>query len=424
MNSNSDSPTFLLDSPILHPKLRAALETLDIELEAELANFRRFRQGSLPSNPQAPVVELPVVKDSPQPDHSSSESSPPESFATESPTTAFYNFETQELGQLHPPLGVADLSNIPVAGLSASLSLNPLETPTPNPANLEGLSHELEAELDQIAQDENFQNLTRSLLQPTSSPNDYLASSEALLKNVGTAKVVKKRPRQAPKPKISVWGVAAIAGLGLSLLAAVAILNPGLWNRSRPAPTANQPATETPVAGNPASPEGPNLAEKEFVDLNMQNLSRMQPTATPQAGKVIPSPQNAPNTPLTGSSPVAPKVAAPISAPKISSPKVSSPKTSPPQGVSKLSPVPVGVTAGSDNYYYVVMPVSGAASFNQAQKVVPGAYVVKFAEGTKIQFGAFLDMQSAQDLVQKLKNRGITATVREPRPRTKVGGGA
>lgn len=378
----------------LHPKLRAALATLDIQLEAELANYSRLRKGEGRSSIESPRVD---------------DTLPPPLSTSQSPVTAFYNFEADELGPLTPPLGVVDFGHGQAAVPTASLSLNRLDNrPNSNLADLDALPDQLEAELDALSQDKSFEDLTRSLLQPNLSPDDYLESSEALLKNVGAGRGAQKR--QSPAG-ISGWAIAAIAGLGLSLLAAYVILNPGLWHRSRPTPSTSKPTTPSRLAAPAAiAPQGPNLAEKEFIDLNMTSLSQMQPSPSPASGqssgsRTILPPQRATQT--TSSSP---RLSQPIRLPP-----PAAPKTAPRTAAASPSPTAVGVPAGSDSFYYVVMNFTGESTLNQARQVVQGAYIVNFPEGSQIQFGAFNDMASAQTLVQKLKNRGIVATVRQPR---------
>ncbi|PSO78668.1 MAG: hypothetical protein BRC44_10450 [Cyanobacteria bacterium QS_4_48_99] len=67
----------------------------------------------------------------------------------------------------------------------------------------------------------------------------------------------------------------------------------------------------------------------------------------------------------------------------------------------------------SSNYYYVLVDYAGDRSLEQAQKIVPGAFVRDFPTGTQIQMGAFKQESGAQALAERLNKQGISAFVEQ-----------
>lgn len=353
---------------ILPPKLEDALASLGTTLEAELARYRQQQEGGASSSNGEPELDLAGLGAA-WPDH--------DDYLGDA---SLYLASDRPAAEEQPP--------------AEALSLTHVDVGTNPDSNLNTLPNHLEAELDEIA-DDHFQALTRSLIQPDLNthdlnPKDYLESSEALLKNVGTANA--EQPQSATVNRG--WMLAAGLGLALSLAGAYLILNPELWQRFRAEPVAVNPS---PAASSLPSPTtatlpGPSLDQKEFKDLNIGNLSQTQPS--PAAG--------------TAASPGSIATPAALPAPQSATALTASPSPSPTAAQA--------VPAGSDNFFYVVTDYSGEPAFKKAQQALPNAYLVNFKEGTKIRFGAFIDMESAQALIKALKSRGIEATVRQPRP--------
>jgi cell division septation protein DedD len=61
----------------------------------------------------------------------------------------------------------------------------------------------------------------------------------------------------------------------------------------------------------------------------------------------------------------------------------------------------------------VVTEYNGDPALEQAQKVVPDAYVRNFSDGARIQLGAFDDPGKADALVEQLNKEGIPAKVEQ-----------
>lgn len=141
-------------------------------------------------------------------------------------------------------------------------------------------------------------------LAATLPPDDYLASSEALLEDLPDGDLPEET-KPLPRWLEGLFSPLGIGSLLLLLMSSTTlgyvILNPSamdkwgldrLWVHTSPAPAPNGSAEpETPT-----KPAGPDLATQEFVDLNLDNLSTAKPTtlpapvASPLVPGVTPSP--------------------------------------------------------------------------------------------------------------------------------------
>lgn len=361
-------------SAIVPAKLKAALGSLDVKLEVELAQYRYQRslqQAPAPSFQEQPI---PAIAD---PNDGLLSNSPIPLSAPEPSSSSI-------LPAAPPPVSPPS-EIVPVNSPSAPIELvnfSALDTLNPDTSVLDHVPATLESDLDAIAQDEHLQTLTRSL----HNPEDYLASSEALLRNVRPNDQTLTQPNWRTvllSPRSLVPGLALLGSLFCIYLLVKPDLTPSVQVAIPPIPP--------PVPSPSPSPslQQPDLAAKEFLPMNMGNLSRLQPTTSPAA-----SPQVAPGTATTRPSPSPTSVA-----------------SSPPPVALKSLP---GAPVGNDEYFYVVTDYTGPAALEQAQKVFPDAYVVNFKEGARIQFAAFEDNPSAQNLVLSLKRQGIVAKVRRP----------
>ena len=67
------------------------------------------------------------------------------------------------------------------------------------------------------------------------------------------------------------------------------------------------------------------------------------------------------------------------------------------------------------NKYYVVVEYTNKAALQQAQSAVKDAQLKKFPQGVRIQMGAFNEQKAANQLVERLKQQGISASIYRPR---------
>lgn len=363
-------------APSINPALQAALSNLDVQLEAELARYRRQQGRTSANNPsQQPPARSPMepiaisITDPPQP---------------------------------------AIASNPLPSSAKEQLVLSP------NPSS-----------------DSSAQTPTGNLVNPhTSQPavEDYLASSEQLRRSLSD------EDAKLPDESSLLDGVLSPLGIGsmlLLLLSSVSmgylLMNPIALSRlgldrfwRKPVATVAQSAipSTSPVASVPAIaplPNGPNLAQEEFVDLNLRNLSSLNinssPSPLPSAQRVPAAPPAPPSSSTTvKNNPGAPGLASallPESLQPSAPPLVSS--TSAPQAIPTASATIRPRSA--KEYYSVLINYEGESSLTKAKKVVRDAYLRNFPDGTKIQMGTFPKESQAQKFVEELKNKGFSAWI-------------
>jgi hypothetical protein len=406
-------------SPIqIKPALQAVLGCLDINLEAEMNQYRRQRQRS-----QQWVAPSSVSQ------------SPRQSIDLISPTD-----ESQPVGSLPASAETKTRPNIEFETRSPDAQLALLSnTPEPNGTSAQGDRTSINIGIGN-SQSGNSQK----------SPNNYLESSEELLRSLEEEET--SEPQTERSLLSSLLTPLGLTSMFLFLVSCIAIsytiINPSIWaqlifnrgSKQNPSPTVS-PTNKVADQNQRELPKAPNLASKEFFELDLSTLSNVKPTPKPiplpsikpsippllpgVSGVNIPSPKaelpaNIGGTnneglnnlqkallPKIPPSPVVPKPLVPIpSAVKPGTPKpVTSPAaTTKPSALSPSIPV-----KAQDGYYYVVLDYSNEESLERVRTVVPDAYVREFPNGVKIQMGALLDAKSAEQLVRELKEKGISA---------------
>lgn len=379
-------------TPDLQPGLKVALGSLDVELEAELARYRRQSKKSQPFA-SVPTTNIPEGKFQ----------VPPPSLSVEH--------------QPHPPTPAATTSLDSSSVTSTSEAIDPTAIPSAKGA--------------------------------TSVPKDYLDSSEELLRSADDDEV------EAPAPKQNAWLTPLGIGSVLLFLLAAATLGYVAFNRSsagnrtlspaasqKESTTPDRMAEETSKAGEDRQmPSGPDLASEEFVDLDLNSLSSVDPspdpipspiaspTSTPTPDTASPSPSSTVdslnNLNSVLSPPASPDKPDETSAEKptpTSSPSAS-PSPSPEASTSPEASAPATETTAelpdpivNDDYYdfFFVVVDAQPQVWTKATAAVPDAYNRTFPIGDRIQMGAFEDREDAEKLVESLKEQNISAEVYQP----------
>ncbi|MGB3533890.1 MAG: hypothetical protein WBA13_10280 [Microcoleaceae cyanobacterium] len=370
MNQLSKVNSTPFASSELKPELRAVLESLDVQLETELNRYRRYRRRTTPNNPsncdldqaEKPAEVLAVEQNDIQ---------AKSSFAA-----------TAESSKSSTVLG-----SVVVEGEA------PLATRTPNNTN-----------------------------STTNASGDYLESSEQLIKSIDENRPRRRRRRQ-PSLVASLFTPIGICSLLLFLISFAAlgyvVSSSGEgenWGLSRwfggEDPENTPEIIQEPVETAP--PTSPNLATEEFVELDLDTLSNINPNATP-----ITLPTTQPTTPAQNNNltspppiPTGPDLGnitnelVPAPTPVLPQPQpVQTPTPQAPAGAatrSQSQPV-----EAEDGYYYVVTDYENPNSLTTAQEAVAEAYVREFETGTKIQMGALEDAATARILAEQLRVQGI-----------------
>ncbi|GAB4349352.1 MAG: hypothetical protein Fur0042_16620 [Cyanophyceae cyanobacterium] len=450
------------DPQVLHPKLQAALDCLEVNLEAELARYRRSRPQKggivrrflvrLSGTGEPEAVPLPLQGGK-------------TSAAAALPAAQPAGLDTAILGLRSPELDrAADqaLAKLSPQGdqedLRAALTLVqppgpgrlPLTGPDtpdspPPPPTRAGITtaanllaaRSPEAPLQRALRDEDeaLNSAADDALGDVDSAYFAGAYGTDAYEQRGTAQQRRRDRRRSRRGgPFSTIGVATIL-LTFSGTVWTYYSNypasdehlrlAGLWERlgntlnldesaiaEGPAPAPSAPAE---VTGLPT-----NLAQREFVDLNLQTLSTLaepappspspEPLAAPSAPPTLPQ---VPEIPVVGAATANPK-ATPGANPQTNPKAKPSPSPSPKLTLGAIVPIP----ADGTRYYYVVATPSDRVTLETARKYVPDAYSRRFPAGSRIQFGALDTRDRAEQVAQRLLDAGIPVEIYHPKAQT------
>ncbi|NEQ46027.1 MAG: hypothetical protein F6K00_21780 [Leptolyngbya sp. SIOISBB] len=409
----------------LQPALRSTLSSLNINLDYELARYRYAKQGEAPSGV---------------------------------PPTQFRSRRKSSL----------DLINVPPSSPAARPGAMP-PPPPPNPR----LQH-IESPPGMPESTSEVAALRSALVpQSTTAQAGYMAASEAALQDFGSGSSFSEvAPTRASRRRTNQWltplGLGALllllvssAGLGFLLVnptAASNLFQQTPLARFFPSEEAEEDVTadgevlEEEIAATALeepslTPLSPDLSQREFSDLELNNLSNLPsssaslPEATAlqnlpagQAERLegerasvasretVGTPQRVNQIPTTTTP--APQPAAPVyqePTPTLSVEQATQPA---PPVESRTQPTPPAVSAtpatsdtaspAPQSAYYVVTDYTGDPSLDDARTVVQDAYVRNFDMGARIQLGAFSNQEGAAELTETLRDQGIEAEIYEP----------
>lgn len=278
--------------PALHPALQNVLANLDVQLEEELTRYRRLRARK-PVAPQKRRNLTGAVRGQGDTTRNTAINRaaplPPPTFAASS--------GAEPPLPPPPPMAIAppEPDSFPSAGTSVSSLAARLSSPAP---------------------------LSPQVLPPDSpsadlstAAEDSLESSEQLLRSLAEEETELRQRDQDPGVLSSLLTPLGIGSMLLLLLSSVTfgylLMNPatlgliGFGNSEATSETGSVPATTgaTATASPHASvvPSGPNLAQQEFVDLNLDTLSNVPGEPRPTTSARV-----APPSPVAVQSPIAP----------------------------------------------------------------------------------------------------------------------
>jgi hypothetical protein len=428
----------------LHPTLQAALASLDVQLDEELARYRRQRVGrSTPParglgrnqarNKSLDLISISATGGRTQPQTTSSEQNPVASPADGS-------VSNQTAGTVNPSSQLAIATQIQSDG-------ELLESRSTVEANRAG--ELLDPAIDQLG------------------PDDYLESSEELLRSLAEEEAKVRVERNFIQSLLTPLGVGSMLLLVfISTAFGYIVMNPSSlttlsFGRGNSGSEANRNEAGEDTAVVEGIPSALNLSQREFRDLNLDNLSMAKGNSTesaiaarsPEPAKPknpgmpkVATPESRNNEPVivednsatvaasTAVEEVQPAIATaePVrSAPpaRRSAPTKTytppTPRQVPPQAsvdapraLKPVAPAPVAPAApapaadNSGSYRYkVVTPYENDQTLEKAREAVPDAYVRNLPEGAQVQMGAYPSEAAAQEQVQQLQKQGISAEV-------------
>lgn len=291
-------------------------------------------------------------------------------------------------------------------------------------------------------------------------PEDYLESSEHLLRSLADESVESDDGESGDR-----WLDVLLTPLGVGLLLLFLVgsamlgflmVNPSIlgfetWGQvfQRRSDDASSPAVQpTDLSEQSNLHPYPDLSADEFVDLNLETLSTIRgrsslippiasnpsskPSASPSSadqagvnslsvtpiGAIAAAPSIISTNELPGSSwsansaPGAEEPSAATSVPDVAPAVEPEPVAAAPAYVEPAAPVADENASGE--YFYVVTNYSGDRSLEDAQAVVGDAYVRNFDSGAQVQLGAFSSADRAQELINELQQQGISAQMYQP----------
>ena len=331
-NTSVESSTRSSPNQSINPALQAALTSIDVQLEEELARYRRQRAGQAVMSPRGlgrhhirkPLELISIDKSGGQTQR------PALGMSTAAPIS-FPLFMGNQKPSATPP---KETNHEPVAQTGQldvhSLGYEPgegLVAPSLTHATVDN-SGTKAAVTEQLTPPKGSADVGGDLVPlaaATTPPEDYLESSEQLLRSLSEEEADVQPKKHFTDRLLTPLGVGSILLLLLSsATAAYIITNPSTptalgFNRlfGSKTPSNPQSSTQTKVAGNSTgnSPtvNGPNLAYEEFPEVNLNTLSHLQASPAPSPSvSPIPPVSELPNAGVTSAPPsIAPNSALP-----------------------------------------------------------------------------------------------------------------
>lgn len=425
MSQNPPIDSDTSSSPVsgLKPALAAALASLEVPLDQELARYRRTRIGLRISNQYRIGNYI-----SPAPNQT-------ETTATEDPVSLSGQevnsqtptvFVLNETPQTNPAPTTATNEELSHFNLAPNPESNDTQTPETAPNSDSSI-------VPASVKTNSGDNLPQTKDTP-SQPDDYLESSEALLRSLNDEqKPAQKPPSHASDSLLSPLGIGSMLLLLVaSLTLGYIVFNPNSqswpqWNFRRLFTSDPSAGTDSPETSGSSTqtriqpeitpiPKYPNLAAKEFPEVrNPTDLVGLQPKVEPTPRPVVTPqpvtppvinslpelqplpPVNLPAIPTTQSSPAPTPTATPTPTP--------TPTSTPSNTDSELKPA-------ADGFYHIVMDNQGDGALAAARKVVADAYLSPGQ--TVIYLGAVKTPEAAKQRVKELQSQGLKAKVQQP----------
>jgi hypothetical protein len=394
----------------LKPALAAALASLEVTLDQELARYRRTKPGyKVPSQPREGVSIISKPQD-----------------LTVINITESKNPTAEESGKVHRNEFEAATATTPT---SASVQQEEtsivdetntpfVETPKPEEQHNHKTPSNPQPTETPVTSKSSSSSIVPAVLgerqsEPSTQPEDFLESSEALLRSLVDEQPSTQSRVNSKQSLLSPLGIGSILLLILaSLSLGYIMLSPkswpqfnldSLWKRKTAEPgnnstTAHDEPKLTPI------PKYPNLAESEFPEVRDPNdIVGLKPKAQPTT---VPSPY-----PLVTQNPTNITTTAPHPQPLVPSinslpiPTATSPSLSSPNPQAQIEP-------SKDGFYHIITENQGVSTFSAARKIIHDAYLS--TDGKYIYLGAVKNQQKAQQLVQQLQAQGINARIQQP----------
>lgn len=407
----------------LNPVLQAVMDSLDVELEQELTRYRKYHRGT---DKQPSTSERKSNKQ-----------------IYKTPELISIAQTDDQIASLTSPEAKLPEENLEKSNPSVKeLSPEAIEPPTPAALKMaqkgdrESKFHPSTDGFNQV-DEKNKSKSDRLGDNNSTAPDNYLESSEKLLESLDG---LKSRRREQPNYLASLFTPLGIASMFLFLVSCTTLgyvmMNPsGLSNLGldrlfkRSSTIAEDGTDKSQNTREQTLPKSPDLASQEFVDLDLNSLSNVNPqpsqfpSPTATAKPVVPPPiSGSPNTTSTPSYKPSAELDNLSSTllPQSGQSANNQSTTTIPSSTPSLKSVPetTNNTSNSeitspiksdDGWHYVVVDYVNEESLYQAQQVVPDAYTRETPDGMKIQMGALLEPERAEKFLKQLREEGLNA---------------
>lgn len=392
----------------LKPALAAALSSLEVQLDQELARYRRTRNGSKTlrrSQPQ--LTGISTVS------------------GVIEPITAIKQAEPEIKTNTHKAFPHTD-RHIPTPEPKQETTgkqeaITPQQTSTPPSQAKTPTTPAPDANIvPAVVKNGKSENLSESD-KTHPEPDGYLESSEALLLSLAEEKPSTQRQTNNSDSLLSPLGIGSMLLLLLaSLTLGYVLFNPKSLSfisldwlfKGTPtaANTEDGPSNikTVPVPQLTPIPKYPNLAKNEFPEVKDADdvvglKPKPKPSSVASSNPVTPKlPQPSP----VASSTVTPKL--PKSPPSVKNTPTALPSQKP--AVAQQKP-DAEIQPSKDGFYHIVIDNQGEA-FASARKVIPDAY--ESTDGKLIFLGALKSKQQAYQQLEELQAQGIKARIQQP----------
>lgn len=416
----------------LKPALSAALASLEVQLDEELARYRRTRIAH--RTPIQKSLGSLIAAKSPVQNTIAAASSNSQQSLTGEEAAAYIRQQQASISENEiktppppPPVlenfpKVTSNSNqdpeIPLPEIPSNQGQVPFPSATTNAQNhaesLPNQSSIVKADINRSTPPENI-SLPKD--DATKQPDDYLESSEALLRSLQ-----EEQQPQTKKPKSNNDSLLSPLSIGSMLLLLVSSITfgyiifnlddlpslsfGGLFKRNQQISSSENTETVSDVntEGQKLAPpvsRNPNLASDALPNINsIDDVAGATPKA--KSTPVTPSPVT-PTAPVerTTTEQISPTVA---NTPAPAKPVSETQTATAPQNLDDIEPTNGG-------FYNVIVDNTGN-TLAEVKKVIPDAYLSP--EGKYVYLGAFKSKERLKNHLELLKEKGITARVEEP----------
>ncbi|GAA6622032.1 hypothetical protein [Scytonema sp. NUACC26] len=442
----------------LKPALAAALASLEVQLDRELTRYRRTKTGygtlsqayvgkAMATQTQA-LSAVATTEDKSQLPAEDSLKDELENFGLVATSSAPTEMEKEDMAvpatTINSPLSFMEEPLQRVSSSNKAEDILQRETLQSLTASVSSTIEELESSLTSerdktkntpvssslsiistgVKEHGNHKNLVEvDNKDSRSQPNDYLESSEALLRSL-----TEEQSKEKKQPNPSNDSLLSPLGIGSMLLLLVAsmtlgyiVFNPkslpqfsldGLFKQNPQSTTATSEESTKPGANVPEPPltplrKYPNLATQEFPEVRDPNDVvglKPKPKPVPVAPALAPNsvPPPFPVNPPTQRVQPLPPPSATLPSPVVTASTKPKPSNAKPKPKAEIKP-------SADGLYHVITDNKGSNALAIARKVIPDAYLSD--DGAFIYLGALKSKEKAQLLLQQLQSKGINARI-------------